>query len=154
VAAPDANKVIMGTGVLAADGTALGVVANVVLRVPSMSKVLLQEEDNSAVKVVHLGGPLILGCRLYGWESDAVSKLVPGGSSGPNVVFPFGEGLEPTVIASLTFTPVKVGYPKVTLLNAYSLVEREMEMDFSAYQYVSYTVAIVATGGGSIAPKT
>lgn len=152
MAAPDATKAVLGSGILSAGGTQLGIIGNVGLRIPSQAKYLLKEENNGLLTVVWLGGPIILGGIIRGWESDAVATLLPGGSAGPNMTWPFGVGEAVTVIPSVVFTPHKTGSPKITLTNAQAVPEAESIWMFSAYQYMEARIAIVAESG-TIAPK-
>ena len=143
MAAPDATKARLSRGVLAANGTDLGIIGNVVLRPPNLFRVLDRLDDNGPDGVVLLGGRTVLGGVLRGWEDDAVATLIQGGAAGPAVTWPFGVGQTRASIASVTFTSRKVGNPLITMTSCYAVLDIDAELMFASQRYLEPRVVII-----------
>ena len=132
-------------------GTALGAVGEVQVRRPRSFRILTREENNAPYDIVWLGGALILGCRIRGWDSDAVASLIPGGSAGatgPRIDWPESTiGKVPTPLTNVAFTPFNAAYPSIIVRRPHVVPDpaSDIEMRLAAGRWLDIRVALIAT---------
>lgn len=162
MAAGDHKKALLAGGRLAFNvtnmslawphgGTGLGIVGDIQLIPPRLSRVLIEEETNSPFGLIWLGGPLEVRARAKGWEVDAVSKLMPGGgngANGPKIDFPSSNvGKTPATLTNVVFTPDRSSNPHWALFGVQAVPdEDDPKMEWSAYKYLTFRFRLIATG--------
>jgi hypothetical protein len=136
-------------------GTALGLTSSVYVDPPASYRPVVREEDNAIDAVVFVGGPLIVGFRLEGWDNDALAVLFPSSTtvSGDRVLQWPGSGTQPGVAVShlskVVVSPFDPTKPGVILYSAAPVVQLNEGLRLQAKSFLHVPVILLATPDGS-----
>lgn len=129
-------------------GTGLGLVGAFYLSPPTLSSSLTAEETNGAANVLQLGGDLVLGFTLKGWDNDALAALFPTtalSNSHRVVSFPAATvGVAVSTLTNVVFTPDNPNHPGVVIYKAAPIVAVNAQLFLSAYRYLEIPALMIA----------
>lgn len=136
-------------------GTGLGLVGSVQVMPPAIYRPVLREEDNGSDVVVFLGGPLIVGMRIEGWDNDALAGTHPSTTtvSGDRVIQWPGSGTQPggqvSPLSKLVVTPDDPTKPGVIVYSAAPMIQLNEGMRLQAKSFLYVPVVFTGLPDGS-----
>lgn len=137
-------------------GTGLGLVGQVFLYPQKKWAGLIQEETNSESEVLWLGGSLVVGLTLEGWDEDAMAVLHPNTatSSSRTIVEWPGTDVPPggpiTPLSNVVFTPRDTTNGKGWVIyKAAAVPNLNSEFAFNAGKFLEIPAVLVAIPDGS-----
>lgn len=167
MASPDGDTGVLSTGRLAYGcsnlaaawphgGTGLGLVGQVFV-IPQRKWLAIDaEETGSAVEVLWLGGDVVVGFTLEGWDEDAVAVIHPNTattSSRTVIEWPgsdVGVGSPMTPLTNVVFTPHDTTNGKgFVLYKAVAVPDLNAELAFSAARFLEQPAVLVAIPDGT-----
>ena len=137
-------------------GTGLGLVGQVFLIPQRRWAALPAEETGAAVEVIWLGGDVVVGFTLEGWDEDAVAVLHPNTSTSssrtivewPGTDVPVGGPLTP--LTNVVFTPYDTTNGKgFVIYKAVAVPDLNAELRFSAAAFLEQPAVLIATPDGT-----
>jgi hypothetical protein len=137
-------------------GTGLGTVGKVFVVPQRRWKALAAEETGAAVEVLWLGGDVVVGFTMVGWDEDAAAVVNPNSSTsnGKTVVeWPGSDvvvGAPVATITNLVFTPWDQTNGKgFVVYKAAAMPDLNAELAFSAGAFLEVPAVVVAIPDGS-----
>ena len=131
-------------------GTALGRTSSVYVDPPAAYRPVVREEDNAIEAVLFVGGPLIVGMRIEGWDNDALSAIFTSSTtvSGDKVLQWPGSGTQPgsfvAPLSKLVVSPKDTSKPGVIVYSATPVIQLAEGMRLQAKSFLYVPVIFLA----------